>query len=712
MRFIEEAIREAGGVAGELRTWAEGESTRLMFIGEAPGPTEVKLGRPFCGDSGKLLDSMCIEAGLSSAYITNMCKIFPGRTKDKKIRAPSVEEVAQWRDYLDAEIEEFKPTHIVLFGIPACKLVFEGQWKLGSIIGTTKEVEGIQYIAAYHPASFLYNQGKVSNTKKMNQNRRILSELANQGEREEYKYVNTTPAVVEGTWFIDVETEGTPDPRTATITEWSALQAGSESALLNFDRARGFPYRPDTAVFHNAMYDYPLLLRHDPSWGNVVDIHDTMLLAYCQGYEDLSLKGLSNQLFGVKVYDYAQRDVCGPEYYNAQDVFLTRRLFDYLLPRQEGSCYDLDRQLIRELAHASLYGGYQIDKKKLEKAITEVEAERLEIQTEFTTKYEGINMASPAQLAHVFPTKDTKAETLKALGTMDAHLLLRWRELNTDLTRYLYPCRDADRLNGMFRLTTAAGDEKDTDEDGGTGTGRLSSKDRNLQNLDPILQACLHAPANMDLLRLDNGQVELRVAAEWSQDPVMIGALTDESRNLHQETADLLGVSYKQGKTANFAVLFMGGPGRFQQIFNCSKDEAEWMVGKLQGQFAGFYERVEEHWNRVLTTGISEGYAPFGHLRKIHIDKKSYDHAKKQAANHPIQSGAVYISKAQMVEVGYSDAHQFVNQIHDELHFFIPKGDKAQAKRIQEQMIGVGNQYLPTVGLSVDMKQGRWWEPK
>lgn len=688
------------------------DQANIIFVGEAPSPMEVKKGRPFCGDSGKLLDAMCTEAGLTAAYITNMCKVFPGRTKDNKIKAPSVEQVAVWRDYLDAEIEAFSPSHIVLLGIPACKLVFEGQWKLGDIIGTTKEVEGVQYIAAYHPASFLYNQGKVSNAKKVNQNRRILTELATAGKKEEYKYVVTEPKEVEGMWFIDVETEGKPDPRTATITEWSALQKGSDRALLNFDRSHGLPSRPNTTVFHNAMYDYPLLLRQDPRWAEVTDIHDTMLLAYCQGYEDLSLKGLSNQLFGVKVYDYHQRGECGPEYYNAQDVFLTRRLWEYLLPRQRGTCYNIDRQLIRELAHTSLYGGYEIDKKRLEVAITEVEAERLEIQTEFTTKYEGINMGSPAQLAYVFPTKDTKAETLRALGTMDAHLLLRWRELNTDLTRYLYPCRDADHLNGMFRLTTAAGDEKDTDEDGGTGTGRLSSKDRNLQNLDPILQACLHAPTKMDLLRLDNAQIELRVAAEWSQDPVMLGALTDPNRNLHQETADLLGRPYADGKKANFAILYMGGVPRFMQIFNCGKDEAEWAVSTLQKQFAGFYERVEEHWNRVLTTGISDGYAPFLHQRKIHIDKKSYEHAKKQAANHPIQSGAVYINKAQMVAVGYGDDHQFVNQIHDELHYFIPKGDKAQAKQIQDTMLEVGKAYLPTVGLGVDMKQGRRWEPK
>ena len=264
----------------------------------------------------------------------------------------------------------------------------------------------------------------------------------------------------------------------------------------------------------------------------------------------------------------------------------------------------------------------------------------------------------------------------------------------------------------MFRLTTAAGDEKDTDEEGGTGTGRLSSKDRNLQNLDPILQACLHAPTSMDLLRLDNAQVELRVAAEWSQDPVMLGALTDPKRNLHQETADLLGLEYKQGKTVNFAVLYLAGIGRLQQILNCGKDEAQWVLDKLQEQFAGFYEAVEQHWNRVLTTGISRGFEPFGHQRRIHIDKNSYDHAKKQAANHPIQSGAVYISKAQLEALGFSDEQQFVNQIHDELHYFIPKGDKKRAKLIQEVMIDVGSSYLPSVGLGVDMKQGRWWEPK
>jgi len=712
---IAKTIKKDGGVPGEARFYNQSaalvQGECLVFIGEAPGPTEVMRGRPFVGDAGKVLDGLCQEAGITAAYITNICKHFPGRDKDGKIKAPTVEESARWQPYLAEELAILQPKTVILLGVAACKWAFPGVWKLGSIVGTKVHINGIDYIAAWHPASFLYNQGKASNTKKMNQERRIFKDAIT-SEGISYPFHLVSPNRRSGRIYLDIETEGSTDIQTALIHEWAYTSDESEEATLCFDRSV-LPPRPDSVVFHNAMFDYPILCRQDPAWYGVTDIHDSMVLAYTQGYEDLSLKGLSNQLFGVKVYDYSQRGECGAEIYNAQDVFLTRRLFTHLLPMSDGIAYDIDRRLIPLLTRASLEGGYFIDKKRLEAVIDQTEEEKANLEFMFQSRYNGINMGSSAQLLDVFPTKDTTADTLKKLGTMDAEIILRWRGLNTDLTRYLYPCRDLKRLTGKYRLTSG-GDKYGGDDEGGTRTGRLSSYDRNLQNLDPILQACLHAPNKMELLALDYSQIELRVAAEISQDPFLLSVIR-EGRDIHAETQAFLagyGINLSRGniKPITFSILYLAGEGRVSQLVG-NRDVAALIYSRLRELYAGFFAWAEHHWQEVQRTGLSISLDPYRHRRFIHTYNNK--DAKKQAANHPVQSGAGYITKEAMAGIGHEPGvREFVNQVHDELHYFIQKGDKATQKYVYEAMMDIGNTRLPTIGVEVNVECSRYWQPK
>ena len=709
---LAKAIIDDGGVPGEYRMYLDRDAeVSVMFIGEAPGPTEQRMKRPFVGDAGQILDSLAQEAGIQAAYITNACKHFPGRDKANKIKAPTIDEVARWAPYLEAEVELVGPSLIILLGIPACKLAFPGQWKLGQIVGKKSEFMGVPCVAAWHPAAFLHNQGKAINAKRMNQERRIFQDAVSTGQIS-YQYTILPPRRTSGRVYLDVETDGTPDIFTASIHEWATLDDGGTAATLCFDRSTQPPI-PDSVVFHNALFDYPILCKNDPAWYDVTDIHDTMVLAYTQGYEDLSLKGLSNQLFGVKVYDYSQRGECGPEQYNAQDVFLTRRLFEHLYPLSEGTAYEIDRSLIGLLTRATLQGGYYIDHKKLEAAITGAEQERDELLSVFQQRYEGININSPTQLLEVFPTKDTKADTLKALGTMDAEIVLRYREVNTDLTRYLYKCRDIEKLQGKYRLTTG-GDKYNTGDEGGARTGRLASYDENLMNLDTIIQACLHAPPNMHLLAADFSQIELRQAAEWSRDPFLVDVIRN-GRDIHNETLEFLkgyGITLTRGqvKPITFSILYLAGEGRVAQILN-SREGAAAVYPRLRDLYAGFYERVAAHWEEVQRTGLSISPAPYLHVRRIHTYHNK--DAEKQAANHPIQSGAGYITKEAMALIGHeTGVREFVNQVHDELHYFIGKGDKATAKYVYDTMMDVGNTRLPTVGCEVNMERGRFWKPK
>jgi uracil-DNA glycosylase family 4 len=84
-----------------------------MIIGEAPGETEDKLGRPFVGKAGKRLNEALIAAGLKrdEVYITNIYKFRPPNN-----RKPTLEEIVEHWPYLSIELDEVKPRFVLLLG--------------------------------------------------------------------------------------------------------------------------------------------------------------------------------------------------------------------------------------------------------------------------------------------------------------------------------------------------------------------------------------------------------------------------------------------------------------------------------------------------------------------------------------------------------------------------------------------------------------------
>ena len=74
---------------------------------------------------------------------------------------------------------------------------------------------------------------------------------------------------------------------------------------------------------------------------------------------------------------------------------------------------------------------------------------------------------------------------------------------------------------------------------------------------------------------------------------------------------------------------------------------------------------------------------------------------------------AGYITKAAMSEIGFEPGGlEFVNQIHDDIHYIIPKGDKRKRDKVKEVLLEVGNKYLPTVGAEVSIVTSRYWSSK
>ena len=135
-------------VPGEGPTHAE-----IMFIGEGPGASEDKQGRPFVGASGKFLNQLLEQAGVTRAdvFITNVVKCRPPGNRD-----PMPDEIGICTsNYLQHQIEIVKPSIIVTLGRHSMGMFFKGA-KITQIHGQMRQVGDRFVIAMFHPAAALH----------------------------------------------------------------------------------------------------------------------------------------------------------------------------------------------------------------------------------------------------------------------------------------------------------------------------------------------------------------------------------------------------------------------------------------------------------------------------------------------------------------------------------------------------------------------------
>jgi DNA polymerase len=126
----------------------------VMAVGEAPGESEDREGKPFVGAAGRLLTQLLEEIGLSrqDIFITNVLKSRPPGNRD-----PLPEEVAACAPYLDAQIEVLQPRVILLLGRHALERLLPGAPGISRSHGTVVRRGSRTYMPCYHPAAALYN---------------------------------------------------------------------------------------------------------------------------------------------------------------------------------------------------------------------------------------------------------------------------------------------------------------------------------------------------------------------------------------------------------------------------------------------------------------------------------------------------------------------------------------------------------------------------
>ncbi len=125
----------------------------IMFIGEGPGASEDKQGRPFVGASGRFLNELLEQAGVTRAdvFITNVVKCRPPGNRD-----PLPDEVETCTsNYLQHQIKIIDPRVIVTLGRHSMGLFFKGA-KITQIHGQMRQVDDRFVIAMFHPAAALH----------------------------------------------------------------------------------------------------------------------------------------------------------------------------------------------------------------------------------------------------------------------------------------------------------------------------------------------------------------------------------------------------------------------------------------------------------------------------------------------------------------------------------------------------------------------------
>lgn len=378
---------------------------------------------------------------------------------------------------------------------------------------------------------------------------------------------------------------------------------------------------------------------------------------------------------------------------------------------------EIEMPLISILARME-ENGFKIDSRSLKESAKEVGEEIQKLEKEIY-KLSGteFNVSSPKQLSAVLFEKleigtkgmrktagggaiSTQASELEKLRGKHKVIdfILKYRELAKLKTTY---------LDALPALADANGKIHTTFDQTITATGRLSSRDPNLQNIPAggdwakKIRSAFLAQDGFVLAAFDYSQVELRIAAALSGDKKMIKAFAD-GKDIHTLTAaEINNVSEenvtpemrRQAKTLNFGVLYGMAAKSFSETAGLSAAEARNFIDEYFSDFSGLAKFLEEIKERARADGfVSTLTGRLRYLPEINLSNwQLRQAAERMAINMPIQGLAADIVKMAMVEISkqgiLSDDCRLLLQVHDELIFEIKeKNAEETGKKIKTAM--------------------------
>ncbi len=461
--------------------------------------------------------------------------------------------------------------------------------------------------------------------------------------------------------------------------------------------------------------------------------HDTRLYSYLLDptYASHSLPEVVLRHFNLKL---------GGSLTEAADI--TGRLATSLRPKVEDEGLtklyeEIDLPLVPVLARME-QAGVAIDRGALDKMSKRLEGE---IDAKAKEIYEccgqEFNINSPKQLGDVLfnklnlpkPVKYGKGRTISTAvdvleGLAADHkapkLVLEYRQLSKLKSTYV------DALPAL--LNPATGRLHTTFDQTGTATGRLSSANPNLQNIPirtevgrEIRAAFTAAPGHL-LLAADYSQIELRLLAHLSKDPLLVEAFR-RGDDIHTLTASqVFGVPplmvtpdhRRQAKVVNFGIVYGLSAFGLSQNLGIEPSEAKKFIEAYFEKYRG----VRVFIDRTLDETRRDGRVKtvFGRVRPIpDINSKNFNlrgFAERTAVNTPLQGTAAGLIKVAMIRIDAAILERGLKsrmtlQVHDELVFEVPEAEMDGMRTlVREQMESA---HLLTVPLMVEIGVGKNW---
>ena len=398
---------------------------------------------------------------------------------------------------------------------------------------------------------------------------------------------------------------------------------------------------------------------------------------------------------------------------------------------------DIDLPLLPVLARMEK-AGVKIDQVALAEMSSrlerEIDAKAKEIYECCGTEF---NISSPKQLGDVLfnrmnlpkPVKYGKGKMIStavdvlenlALTHEAPKLVLEYRQLTKLKSTYV------DALPALLNAST--GRLHTTFSQTGTATGRLSSSNPNLQNI-PIrtelgreIRAAFTAEPGNVLLSADYSQIELRLLAHYSQDPLLLDAYR-RGDDIHTLTASqvfsvpplmVTADHRRQAKVVNFGIVYGLSPFGLSQNLGIEPSDAK----KFIDAYFDKYKGVRRFIDKTLDEARREQRVKtlFGRIRPIpDINSKNANlrgFAERTAVNTPLQGTAADLIKLAMIRIDAALrerklASRMTLQVHDELVFEVPETEVDEMRTlVREHLEQVHSLSVP---LLVEMGVGRNW---
>ncbi len=503
-------------------------------------------------------------------------------------------------------------------------------------------------------------------------------------------------------------------------------------------------------VGHNLKFDLHFVTRflNDDS----LEVYgDSMILAWLINPESaLALDKLSDALLGHKMVAFKDTVKKGETFgnveledackYAAEDALITFKLYNLFLEKLKlQNC----EHLIQEAQEVEFpfmktlikmeKEGIEVNQEFLESFLAKVKATLFDLTNEIhelagsefninSTKQLGVVLFEHLGLPVGKTTKTGYSTNEQVLSSLiDSHSiipkLLEYREVYKLFSTYIEPLLKLSRDDAKGRIHTSFVQT-------GTATGRLSSKNPNLQNiptrtkLGAEVRKAFVSGEGKKLIGIDYSQIELRLLAHFSQDTILLDAFR-EGKDIHRQTAVALfgeeeaDAKRSVAKTVNFGLLYGMGQKKLSQTLDISTKEAKDIIEKYFLSFPS----VKSYFR-----GIVDGAKEVGYVQTLLGRRRYFDFAnakpmfraayERESVNTLFQGSASDLIKLSMNKIHdiiiqeNLDAKMLL-QIHDELIFEVDE-DKVEELGFKFQKI-MEEIFVLNVPLKASLNTGNNW---